>query len=252
MRSTRIVLVIAFLSLFFAGCTAVTLKIDPVARATAQPDAATFGTPEEAITQYLHGIAQNDIGEILQASAVDEVGEKFRLDLVVERLRAFLPTTTLAPTDYPFYAEINKAELTSQILRQVKMFAYSLLSSEETASGAPIMMDAERINTFIRDVDPTRLATITVKRIDALPILNNPKALENSTALAKTYGADNSTERVVLFSFEGKDYLAGFGLLQYGDNWKILSQHSNYAGLSPLGAPQEITVEEYEQLVSGN
>ncbi len=84
----------------------------------------TFKTPEEAITSYLDGVAQNDISKILQACAINEMGDKYKFALDVERIGgAILPVQSLSPTDYPFYSEINRMYVSSQILNRVKLFA---------------------------------------------------------------------------------------------------------------------------------
>jgi hypothetical protein len=128
------------------------------------------------------------------------------------------------------------------------------LSSEEVDEGKTIMMDAERTNSFMKDVDPKRLSSLEIKKI-GLPnetLMNSAKYLENADKLARIYGADESTERVALFSFEQNNYYLGFTLLRYGDNWKISSQTSPMSNANALGAPEKTTVEEFERLINGD
>jgi len=224
------------------------------AQAPTQAIDVTFKTPEETITWYLDGVAQNDISKILQACAINEMGGKFKFDLYVERLGGvMIPGQFLSPTDYPFYSEINKISVSSQILNQVKFLAYGLLSSEKVDDGSPILnMDTERVNKFIKDVDPTKLSTLEIKKI-GLPnktLMSDAKYIENAAQIAKIYGADESTERVALFSFEQGYYYIGFTLLRYGENWKISSQSSPLAGTSVLGTPKKITVEEFDSMTN--
>src|SRR5690606_37455488 len=86
---------------------------------------------EDAIAHFFEGITEGDFAKILQASAVDEMSENFAFDLYVDRLRAFMPSQTLAPADYPLYVEINRAESTARLANQVKLFSYSLLAEDE-------------------------------------------------------------------------------------------------------------------------
>jgi hypothetical protein len=243
----------ACLILVTAGCSGT----GTTATAPNQASNLAFKTPEEAITSYLEGVAQSDIHKIAQACAIDEMSEKFKFDQYTERLRAFLPVQSQSPAEYPFYVEMNKMQLSSQIFNRVKMFAYSLLSSEKVDEGATIVLDTgatERIGQFIKDVDPKRLAQLELKKID-LPnknLMNSTRYLENAAKFASIYGADESTDRVALFSFEGNYYYLGFSLLRYGDNWKISSQTSPLAGTSALGTPQKTTVEEFERMINSN
>jgi len=222
---------------------------------TALAPIPVFKTPEEAITSYLEGVAQSDIHKISQACAINEMSEKFKFDLYTGEWMggAFNPFQSLAPTDYPFYVETNKMQLSSQIFSRVKILVYSLLSSEKEDGSLIMGMDAERINSFMKDIDPKRLSSLGVKEI-GLPsktLMSSAKYQANAAKMASIYGADESTERVALFSFEGNYYYLGFSLLRYGDNWKISNQISNLAGTSALGTPQKTTIEEFESMING-
>jgi hypothetical protein len=226
----------------------------PIPPTPEQDSSVVFKTPEEAITHYFQGLAQADPDKILQACAVNEMGENFNFELNTERIGLLLPAESLSPTEYPLYVEANKMQLSAQIFTRVKMFAYSLLSSENVDEGIPVQMDPERTTNFIQDIDPEKLDQLEVMRI-GLPdktLMNSASYLENAARMASIYGADELTERVALFSFEQNDYYLGFTLLRYGESWKISSQSSPLAGTSPLGTPQQTSVEEFENMVNGD
>ena len=145
-------------------------------------------------------------------------------------------------------------QLSGQFSNEVKILAYSLLSSEMVDDSLrSIKMDVtERINSFMKDVDPKRLSSLEVKKI-GLPDktrMNSASYLENAAKIALIYGADESTERVALFSFEQNYYYLGFTLLRYGENWKISSQTSRMSNISSMGDPEKITVEAFEGMIS--
>ena len=255
MQTKRIAILNVFLVLITVGCSGTgTLVTTPTAPAPVQSGDVVFKTPEEAITSYLDGVAQGDMRKISQACAINEMSEKFKFDLYTKRLgNVFLPVQSLSPTDFPFYVEINKMQLSSQIFSRVKIFTYSLLSGEKVDDGSVITeMDAERINSFMKDVDPNRLSGLEVRKI-GLPnqtLMNDAKYLENAANNALVYGADESTERVALFTFEQNYYYLGFTLLRYEENWKISSPTSAMGNSNILGAPQKTTVEEFENMIS--
>ncbi|MEP7289005.1 MAG: hypothetical protein ABI947_24895 [Chloroflexota bacterium] len=244
MQKKRIFLFIMCIALTALVC----LKASDIATAQNQTGNVSFKTPEEAITLYMQGVTQGDVGKILQACAINEVSENFKFDLYTDRLKAFIPYQSPAPSNYPFYVEMNKAQLTSQILGQVKIFVFSLLSSEKIADGNVIIIDPDRTAKFIKDVDPTKLAQLEVKKF-ALPnktIMSSTKYTDNVTKIARVYGADEYTERVALFLFDGNYYFMGFTLLRYGETWKILNANSPLAGTSSIGAPQKTTEKDFE------
>ena len=165
----------------------------------------------------------------------------FNIGLQVERLgKVMAPGQFLSPSDYTFYSELNKMTVSSQILNQVKFFAYGLLSSEKVDDGSLILnMDTERVNKFIKDVDPRKLSNIEIKKI-SLPnktLMNDPKYIENAAKSASLYGADESTERVALFSFEQSYYYIGFTLLRYRENWKSAVKALHWLTPMCLGRP---------------
>jgi hypothetical protein len=251
MHKKRAFLPIVCLAFLAAGL----LEIGPFASAQDQTSNVSFKTPEEAITSYMQAVAQGDVPKIMQACAINEMGEKFRFDLYVNRLRTLMLQAP-APSDYPFYAEMNKAQFSWQILFQARNLAYGLLTTEqELLDGRPVYnIDPEGTTKFMNEVDPERLAQLQVTKI-GIPnpeLAHTERNLDNWDKQAQIYGADELTERVVLFLFEGKYYYVGFTLLRYGDNWKISGATSALGGTSASGAPQKTTEEEFQELVDGN
>jgi PBP1b-binding outer membrane lipoprotein LpoB len=252
MQKKRIPILIIFLALFAANCSrADTNRPTSTTQSPEQTSDVTLKTPEEAITYYLDGVAKNDIRKILQACAINEMSSNFKFDLYTARLNG-MNLQYLSPSAYQFYVETNKTYLSSQILNQVKNLSFALLSGEKI-DGSPIFpADAERANRFVKDVDPQKLSKLELKKI-SLPnktVMNDAKYLENAAKTAKLFGADESTERVVLFSLEQNYYYLGFTLLRYGGNWKISSQNSPLASTDALGTPKKTTAEDFENMVS--
>ena len=253
MQKNRFLIIIVFLALITAGCSGAGVP----GSAPEQAGSLVFKTPEESITSYLEGVAQGDIQKILQACAINEMSEKFKFDLYTERMGgSFLPAQSLSPTGASFYVEMNKMQLTAQIINQVKIFTYDLLSREKLNDGSLVTkMDAEGINNFMKDVDPKRLSSLAIKKI-GLPDktrMTGAKYLENAVKSALVYGADDSTERVALFSFEQNYFYLGFTLLRYGENWKINSPTSMLADIKyGTGVLQKTTVDEFESMINGD
>lgn len=228
------------------------LGIGPIATAQDQSSDVSFKTPEEAVTFYMQAVAQGDVSKIMQACAIDEMSENFRFDLYTDRIKALMPQSP-APSDYPFYAEMNKAQFSWQILFQAKNLAYGFLTpQQELLDGRPVLnMDSEATASFMNEVNPERLAQLEVAKI-GLPhpeIAHTERSQEYWNIHAQIYGADELTERVVLLRFEGDYYYVGFALLRYGENWKISNAASAMGSTNALGAPQRTTEAEFEQLI---
>lgn len=216
-------------------------------RAAAQDPSPRLTTPEDAVREYLAGVADADVERILAATAVGEISTSARFDLLVERLDGFYPTMQFAPAGYPFFADITNARLTGDILDQVRFLAYGLLS-DEPIGDAIVSTEMEQdprswAESFIAEVDPTRLANLEV--LEVRPAFSEMEEDEFYQRLAARrvaiVGADDTTERVALISFEGERYLLGFTLYRYGAEWLVASQHSPLAGTNTVGIPQPVS-----------
>lgn len=196
MQKKLVSILVVFLGLIAAGCSGPSPSATNTVAPIATPTVTLYKTPEDAINAYMLGVAQADTSKILQACAINEMSEKFKFDVYTERLKAFLPSQSLAPANSPFYVEANKAQLTAQILNRVKILVYSLLSNEKVDDGSVIIlnatMDTERINKFMSDADPKKLAGLKVEKI-SLPnktLMSSASYQNNATQNALTYGAD--------------------------------------------------------------
>lgn len=227
---------------------------DPTAAvASAALPAAGAATPEDAVRAYLDGVAAADLDAVLAASAIDEMSSGYRFDLQTERIRAFMPFTSQAPTDHPLFVEVNKLENSSRIARQLQMLTYSLLTGEQL-DGSPILdVDAAWADDFARRVDPARLAGLELEevRFPDASLEHDDRWLENAALQARILGADEMTERLALASFEGGLFAVGFTLVRYGDGWKVSSQGSVLGRTDPLGTARPTTTEEYDRQTSG-
>ena len=238
---------LAFLSVSFWGIGSKIMSQDDI-------NDVAFTTPEEAITFYIQAVVSGDVSEIMHVSAAEEMGENFQFDLYVNRLRALSPQAP-APSDYPFYAEINKAQFSNQLLFQTRNFVYGLLSTQQALlAGQTVLIDPEETLMFITEVDPERLDVLEVTAI-GIPspeIAQSERNIEIWNTLAQIYGADEHTERVALLISEGDYYYVGFTLLRYGNDWKISNLASPLGNTNALGAPQQITEDEFRELIDNS
>jgi hypothetical protein len=216
---------------------------------------AAFETPEAAVREYVEGVAHADIQKVLEASAIDEMTEGYRFERMVERLGAYTPTVA-GPVHSPFFAGVEQANWTSQLLRQARMFAYSLLAAETLGAGLeynPLPdVDSAWADGLIAELEEARLDGLVVADIK-LPepeMYNRTINLELMARNAAVFGADEATDRVALVLFEGDTYLVGFGLLRYGDDWTVQRQSSPLGSTPSSGAATPMSASEFSELTS--
>lgn len=246
-KSARVLLPIAVLVFLFMGI----LSMSAITTAQDPNSDVTFKSPEEAITFYMQALAEGDVVKMMQAFAVNEMSENFRLDLFINRVQAIFPSMAAPSSDYPFYVEMNRAQFSWEILFQTRNLTYGLLASDKELFNTTVKMDAEGATAFIQEIDPARLDQLEVVKmgIPEPELAQSERLLANWDIQAQIYGADEFTERVVLLQFEENYYAVGFAFLRYGEDWKIRGLNSALSGLNSLGAPQQMDEDEFQELI---
>jgi hypothetical protein len=198
-----------------------------------------FKTAEAAIRHFVKGLAANDLASALEACAINEA-DRFDFRAFVKRLGG-IPFSSLAPSQSLLFGQTNRLERLALLARQTKFMMYGLLlapdEAEEIAKWRFIKKTDEAwIASFARSCDSHRLRGLTVVKIKpAHKLMNSERAHKIALAQAKVQGADDSTERIVLYRLNNAYYWGGMHLLKYGNYWRIDSLHSNYANTSLLG-----------------
>ena len=211
----------------------------------ADPD---LTTPEGAVAAYIDGVARQDLDAIIAVTSIDKMTGGFDFVGYVDRLGALVPTIP-APATSPFFRQINRADAVAQIARQVRFLTYGLMTTSEILEGKTVLMKAAEATDFATVVRADRLAGLQLVKV-AIPfpkLMNGERYQKSSVKTSKVYGADASTERVALLSFEGLYFATGFTLLRYGQEWTVMSQSSPIAGMSSLGTPVRVTPEEFDR-----
>ena len=235
----RRVLLIAFSVLAGAGLLSARASL------AAGPD---LTTPEAAVAAYVDAIARQDFNAVIAATSVDRMTTGFDFVGYVDRLGALVPMVP-APATSPFFQQINRSVATAQIANQVRFLAYGLMTTSEVLQGKTVLMKAAEASDFATVVRTDRLAGLRLVRV-GIPkpeIMNSERYQKNAVRLAMVQGAETSTERLALLSFEGLHFTLGFTLLRYGDEWTVMAQTSPIAGTKSMGTPSRVTPEAFQK-----
>ena len=228
------------------------LLLTSLSAAWAQEAAPVFLTPEDAVRHFAAALSQNDLQKALQACAIAEYAAGYDFAGTVNRLATLIPMQQMAPSEYDLFVEMNRISAMGTLVNQMKMMVYSFFVPE-VKEGTPMYTNGslEDARAFAKAVDPGKLKNLKLLRIDPpmQKILNSERNITNFQKRAALNGAQEMTERIVLYELDGKTYLGGFGLLRYEDGWKIQRLHSDLAGLSSFGTVEETTLEAYASLL---
>jgi hypothetical protein len=204
-----------------------------------------FKTPEAAIEYFIGAVTENDLMKAFEACAVAPYAEGFDFKAFAKRLNAIVWTTSLSPSEYELYRQMNMITVMSRISNQIKFFSYSLLYPGTDFMQTKLYPGNKAVDHFVRVADPKKLSTLKLRKvlIPEIMLTENPRIEENAVAQALPLGADTSTERLAVLTWEGKAYGLGIHLLRYGEDWYIDSLVSNYEGTSVLGTAVEVSPE---------
>lgn len=224
-----------------AGLTAGLLAGMVLAAPVGAQDAATFATPEDAVAAYLQGVKDADAAEILAASAVDQMAASVDFAAYIDRIQAWTMMAPAPATD-PFLSDLTLAQQQGMLLGQVRNLVYGLLTDIDLSGGIVSPVDAAWAQGFMDQLDMARLGGLTIGGV----VLPNPELMagdrykETTAKQAAVWGADEMTERVATVSLEGRDWLVGFTLMRFGDDWRVAFQTSAIGGTSANGAPMPV------------
>jgi hypothetical protein len=227
----------------------------PTGSETAQPCARAandelLDTPEAAVRLYVESVATNDLVGAFRAYAGHERATKFDFTSHMRWVIQF-SSNVQAPTEYPMFVEINELSAKGELAAATRAFVYELLADRDPSVSQPVGSDTE-IDTFVKAVNPARLASLKLIRVDAPRMSTSPEALASFKRQSSLNRADEMAERISLYDLAGQPFWWGFRLGRYGTTWKIFEHGSAFASAAyggPPGRMGKTTVAEYEARV---
>ncbi|WP_284539225.1 hypothetical protein [Pleomorphomonas sp. T1.2MG-36] len=217
-----------------------------------------FKTPEEAITAFMEAVKKQDFEAILATTAVDRMSEGYDFVAQAGQLKVIMPSFAMPASD-PFFISVNKAFYAGLIAKDVQFLTYSLMLANN-----PVIIDAlldgqtyasPNYPTAARDmfdaVQAERLSELSISKIGTpLPEkVNSERQQRLFSKHAKFFQGDAETERVALLSFDGRDFLIGFSLIRFGDDWLVEGTRPWIAETSRMGGAKRTTPDEFEALI---
>jgi hypothetical protein len=209
-----------------------------------------FETPEAAIRHFTERLAANDLMGAFEACAINEA-DKFDFIAYSRWINAMLLIQSDAPSQSPVFAQINCVKKMSFLAQQVKIMMYSILTDEKIDGKTIFQPGDDRIEQFAKNADSRRLAGLKVVKIElpiSAEILNSERARTYALREAKIYGADDMTEKIVVYQLGPNYFVGGMHLLKYGKYWRIVSLNSTYANMSVVGNVVRIPPEELDKI----
>lgn len=247
---------------FCMGCSAANAAepiVQPIPSATqsAQPtkkptaDDLYFSMPEDAITHLVNSLKSGETEQAMGACALHTFNYHYNYETFAARTGAITHASGNAPGEHALYEDLNAQMRSGELSRQMLLFCYSFFV--EGNLNEPQKVETEReVRQFVETVNPAQLRELEIVRIDEPypDLLYEDVAQEMFEKQAEALGADEMTERIVLYRLNGKHYAGGFALLRYGNQWlvyrfnSIIANQNGYGGVQPTreGAYLQMTI----------
>lgn len=208
-----------------------------------------FTNPNDAIQYFVEQIAANDFSGALSACAVKQMSN-YDLNLAAKNSGALVPPRAWSGK-YNMYQNFNEIYFSNEITTQVKGMIWSLLLPSEEFN-SPITVNSTNSKKYVEGLDPTKLSTLKIERIEKDYISKDVKQKmeEKNKERAQLYNADDSMECAVLYSWNGSYYYGGFSLLKVNGGWKIINLSAPYFGNDSSGLLTKTTVKEFEKRIA--
>lgn len=203
-----------------------------------EKDTQIIDTPEKAVESYVAGVASGDFNAAMQLCPADAMMEKFNSNLYND--------TTLSDAENQSAQKIK-----NEYAHETGYFALALLRGEIAGPDPYDPEDPGWSGQFFKNPDIAKLKDLTILRIDkpylkdyALEV-DSDVYRESTKNNAAVWGANGFTERIALLKHNGKTFMAGFTLVQYGGVWGLKSVSSDFMDIPFPGGVQEISEADY-------
>ena len=227
----------AGLSLLLAAALVIVLILPSNSSFSAGSNNKGFDTPEEAIEHFIGCINNGDIEGAIKASYIQKAVENYDFEYLADRLGTVSPVIAY-PSEYEFYYSYNINKLENQMLRQINAMVLSLTQPEYASvvfTSREYVLKDEKAD--YEGLDPILSEEIQIIEI-AVPrpdLYYSELNQENMKKQRRTYNADGSEWRAVLYKYDGDYYAGGFQLFEYDGKYYVVNAKENLIGQPPTG-----------------
>lgn len=202
-----------------------------------------WDTPEEAVSLYLEGLKEQDIGKMISAYAVETYVDQFDLRSQIARMGAYTRSMTpnMPNSNHLLQAintEARKNEIVQSILGQITSIC---LSGQDFTQ--PIVFAKENVDgetkAFVEGLQSAFDAVDfgTIKPLGFVPpelisvMYASERNQQNMKAQAAPYGTEEARSVVALFTVDDTLCVLCCDVMRYGDRWFMYRPGGNIGQL---------------------
>ncbi len=219
----------------------------------------SFSTPEDAIKYFVERLAAGDYEGALSACSINEIAKGYNYKAGVEQRQFIEPIRgeSYLPSEYELYVTSNANRLEERILKQMACFTVSFNLPEEfnflvLGIDSRKLKNGQTPDDLIKLLDPAKISGLVLVDIGKLKGHDSELFGEMRKKWAEIFGADDIQSREVLYQYNGKFYVGGISVIEYGGRWLIqnMSDSPEGIGIPSLGTPVPVADRSvYEDLL---
>lgn len=190
-----------------------------------------WDTPEDAVSFYLEGLKEQDLGKMISAYAVETYVGHFDLQAHLARIKSYFMTMVpRMPNSNGMFRAVNvearKSEIVQSIVWQMASICQPGQDFTQTVTFTGENAD-EETRTFVEGLE-NAYAAVDFSTLEVLlftppekisEIFLSEKVQENIKAQAAPFGPDEARSVVALFTVDNKLYALCCDVMRYGDRW---------------------------------
>ncbi len=209
---------------------ALVLGMLPFSLALADDDG--YKTPEDAVKAFAKALAKNDLDDALDTFCIEEQARSYDMGGWLQKTQAYdaIHMTQPAPNSNEMFRDINESVLEGFVARQIFLLCGGFFA-DKLFLEQPVAGDAKQwaSNLALR-IDPARLRDLKVDSIEV------PQDAGDFPARAALIGAEEATQRTVVFALGDTRREVNLWLARYGKRWYI-------AEITEVGGEMDSAVE---------
>ena len=211
--------------------------------------AGGFDTPEAAVECYLNGLKNQDLDQMLSAFFFEDHGKDQVMSAYLDRVKTYSPTVCPAfPQGNALTDSLNAELARSMTVTSIRYTLTAFVTQGlEFGRAYPIRDEGTGEDFISNHFDLSRLElvstldniqVITPQMAEMFGYLRNYSGDKIQEMLEKSrlaYNADEISDRIGLFTIDGKMYAVAPGVVRYGDRWYLSSLNGLAASIMGIG-----------------
>lgn len=241
MKKKQMVLAVllVFVVSFFTGCQQAS---SPSSTLTVVASNG-FTSPEQAAEFVVQAVVESRQEDALTAFASTKLPTDGTIITPADNIPPVLQQAlSLQEGDNETRREMEQERFSENERYMLQNFVQAFLPPTVSTAESGAISNASEIQTSLKG--------LSIVSIDTPPLASQADAKDAFKKTAQELGADEMTERILLYKWQGATYLGGMTFVRFGNDWFVYNLHSALVGTPPNGSVLPMEEEVYRKILT--